>query len=204
MRPPTRYAPIFQGSTPSNLVRAMKKLNETSHTSFSYALKTILGHNMHRSPLSRSLRSFTAVRQPLTSPAARGGCWTRILRNPRLESLAPCSRRAFSLSPKLDATHRDNTGGGRTRSSRSTLGNLLDNLPNGIVFWSIIGANGVVFLLWQTAEGRYVRRRFHEVLDAQTNSTPFLLQRTDRDPSWFRFMTRNFTASFSSIREGRL
>ncbi|KAJ3803104.1 hypothetical protein GGU11DRAFT_763011 [Lentinula aff. detonsa] len=61
--------------------------------------------------------------------------------------------------------------------------NFLDQIPEDVVFWGIIGLNGAVFIMWQLSRKRY---------------------EIERDPGSYIWMQRNFTSSWSNFSSGRI
>ncbi|KAJ3977261.1 hypothetical protein EV361DRAFT_879438 [Lentinula raphanica] len=71
-------------------------------------------------------------------------------------------------------------GGGRSRRNPFE---FLDQIPENVVFWGIIGLNGAVFIMWQLARKRY---------------------EIERDPGSYIWMQRNFTSSWANFSSGRV
>lgn len=73
-------------------------------------------------------------------------------------------RRNFSVSQRSSATHRSqrsqrpswNSGPSRNGYFFEPARDTFNRIPTNAVFWTIVGANGAVFLMWQSAVGHYV------------------------------------------------
>ena len=70
-------------------------------------------------------------------------------------------------SRSRNATHRGWTSGGRgsfnaPRPPRfgfwQQISQRINRIPSNVIFWGILGINGVIFALWQVANTQYVRR----------------------------------------------
>lgn len=95
--------------------------------------------------------------------------------------------RAVSLAPKgesvwqfvsnriVRATHRSGInresgggygygGGGGSRGPWQQFRDRLNAIPNNVIFWGIMGLNGLVFISWNFASIKYVSRRVHSNL----------------------------------------
>lgn len=71
-----------------------------------------------------------------------------------------------------------------------------------VVFWGIIGLNGIVYLGWQRAYYEYVRSKFD--LPSRAIRAHSSLKQHNRDASLFIWLRQNFTASLENLRSGRV
>lgn len=117
----------------------------------------------------------------------------------------------FSLSSRLNATHRDYRPGknGPPRPPRrsglgffASLRRFLDRIPPSFVVYGIMGLNGIVFAGWWVAIDSLVRINLVH-LQIHVLTLDYGTQKRTRDQTLYKFMAENFTSSKMNYEAGR-
>lgn len=136
-----------------------------AHTACATTMASLAFNGLRLSRAPFALRPLQ-LRLISTKPSPIISCLrTNLSQHPHL-SLAVSRSQPFSLSSRLNATHRDHRPGnnGPPRPPRrSSLGiftslrNTLDRIPSSFVVWGIMALNGIVFAGWWVAADALVR-----------------------------------------------
>lgn len=117
----------------------------------------------------------------------------------------------FSLSSRLNATHRDHRPGknGPPRPPRrsglgffTSLRRFLDGIPPSFVVYGIMALNGIVFAGWWVAIDALVRMNT-VYLHIHALTFDHWVQKRTRDQTLYKFMAENFTSSKMNYEAGR-